>query len=172
MSPLLCSRAAPAAARSTLRRHLLIAAAAVFSGCASRPASRPEGVWTGRLSLQVKTEPMQSFSASFELDGNARQGQLQRNPPLGHALAQARWTPTEAVLVSGGQTRRYTHIEELLLAATGTALPLGALFDWLGGQATPVPGWLPDLSRLAEGRLQARRSEPGPAVDLRILLDR
>lgn len=96
---------------------------------------------------------------------------MQLNTPLGHALVRARWTPAEAVLISGGQTRRYASVEDLLLAATGAALPLGALFDWLEGQATPVPGWLPDLSRLAEGRLQARRSEPAPAVDLRILLD-
>ena len=56
--------------------------------------------------------------------------------------------------------------------ATGAALPLPALFDWLTGINTPVPGWLTDLSGLAEGRLVARRQTPVPAVELRIALDR
>ncbi len=118
------------------------------------------------------TEPPQSLSAGFELDGHVRQGQLQLNNPLGQALAQARWTPEQAVLTAGGNTRHYANVQELMLAATGAALPLDALFDWLDGRATPVPGWAPDLSRLAQGYLQARRSEPGPVVDLRIVLDR
>ncbi len=164
--------AAPAATGCGSRRHVLLAVAALCGGCASRMPSKAPSGWAGRLSLQVRSEPPQSFSAAFELDGNARQGQLRLNTPLGNALAQARWTPAEAVLVGGGETRRYANIEALLMAVTGAALPLGALFDWLEGRPTPVPGWQSDLSQLAQGRLQARRSEPAPPVDLRILLDR
>ena len=55
---------------------------------------------------------------------------------------------------------------------SGRLKVLAALFDWLGGVPTPVAGWLTDLSGLREGRLLARRESPGPAVELRIVLDR
>lgn len=153
------------------RRHLLGLVAALSAGCASQ-RTHPWAGWSGRLSLQVRSEPPQSFSAVFELQGNAQQGQLQLSTPLGHAVAQASWAQGEAVLRSGSQTQRYASAEDLLMAATGAALPLGALFDWLDGRPTAVPGWVPDLSGLSQGRLQARRSEPAPAVDLRIVLER
>jgi outer membrane lipoprotein LolB len=108
--------------------------------------------------LQVRSDPPQSFSAGFELSGHPDRGQLLLNSPLGTAVASARWT--------------YPSMEELLIQTTGAALPLAALFDWLGGVPTPVAGWLTDLSGLSEGRLLARRESPGPAVELRILLDR
>ena len=160
------------ALHSGVRRHLLMAALALCGGCASRPESRTTGGWIGRLSLQVQTEPPQSFSASFELDGNAREGQLQLSTPLGHALARARWNASEALLMTASERRSYPNVSDMLLAATGAALPLDALFDWLEGRPTQVPGWTPDLSHLAQGRLQARRSEPAPEVLLRIVLDR
>jgi len=52
-------------------------------------------------------------------------------------------------------------------------LPIEALFDWLQGRATDVPGWAADLSTLAQGRLQAVRAAGElPRVELRILLQR
>ena len=65
--------------------------------------------------------------------------------------------------------------EKMSLAqqATGTELPVAALFDWLRGTATAAPGWDADLSQLPEGRLLARRmADSAPAVELRILLER
>jgi outer membrane lipoprotein LolB len=56
--------------------------------------------------------------------------------------------------------------------ATGASLPVAALFDWLAGVNTPVPGWEADLSQLGEGRLRAQRREPPPLADLRVVLDR
>lgn len=153
------------------RRALVLAAAALASGCASR---RPADgrFWSGRMSLQVRSDPPQSFSASFELSGSADQGQLLLNSPLGTAVASARWNAAEAVLTSGQDARLFRSMEELLAQATGAAVPLPALFDWLSGINTPVAGWLADLSGMAEGRLVARRQIPQPAVELRIALDR
>lgn len=152
------------------RRQAVLALLLLCAGCASRPPRQVQ--WAGRLSLQVRSEPAQSFSAAFELEGHARQGRLQLNSPLGTALAQARWGPDQAILQSGGDTRSYPNVEDLMLSATGAALPLAALFDWLEGRPTPVAGWIADLSGLPQGRLLARRSDPLPAVDLRIVLDR
>jgi outer membrane lipoprotein LolB len=51
-------------------------------------------------------------------------------------------------------------------------VPVAALFDWLRGVATPVPGWRPDLSQLAEGRIFATRTDPPPETSLRVAIDR
>ena len=55
--------------------------------------------------------------------------------------------------------------------ATGAPLPVASLFDWLAGKPTPVPGWEADVSQVAEGRLRARRTEPPPPADLRLVFE-
>ncbi|HYF44056.1 MAG TPA: lipoprotein insertase outer membrane protein LolB, partial [Ramlibacter sp.] len=79
--------------------------------------------------------------------------------------------PGSATLQSGGQTRQYESVDALVAAATGSSIPVAALFDWLAGVNTPVPGWQPDLSQLAQGRLRAQRLEPPPVADLRVVLE-
>ncbi|MFM7341834.1 MAG: lipoprotein insertase outer membrane protein LolB [Betaproteobacteria bacterium] len=153
--------------------------AALFSGARRCPrcglcraAHSPLGGLVGTAEPAGAKRTAESFTAAFELLGDARRGQLQLSTPLGLAVAQARWGPGEAVLRSGSDLRRFASAQDLLLAATGTEVPLSALFDWLEGRPTEVLGWQPDLSGLSQGRLQARRSEPGPAVELRIVLER
>jgi outer membrane lipoprotein LolB len=51
-------------------------------------------------------------------------------------------------------------------------MPVAALFDWLAGVPTPVPGWEPDLAALSDGRIRAHRTQPPPEADLRVVLDR
>ena len=154
------------------RRAFMVLAAMAMAGCATRtPRQGPEH-WSGRLSMQVGSNPPQAFSAGFELSGNSSQGQLLLNSPLGTAVASAQWTAEQAVLRSGSDARHYRSMEELLTHATGAALPLAALFDWLTGVPTPVAGWDADLSGLNQGRLLASRQNPEPTVQLRILLDR
>ena len=158
------------------RRSLLLgsaAAALLQIGCAPRrpPGPRPADHWSGRLSLSVRSQPAQSFSAGFELNGHAEAGELLLSTPLGTTLAQARWSPGQAWLASGAQVRRFPSIDELLRELTGTTLPLTALFDWLRGIPTQAQGWEADLAQSADGRLLARRSSPAPLVELRLLLD-
>ena len=140
-----------------------------------RPAavSSPEnGFWTGRLALQVEDSASQSFSAGFELRGGAGQGELTLFNPLGGTLAVLAWRPGEAQLRHGTDVRSFESIDALAAQATGTALPVTALFDWLRGVQTAVPGWEADLRQLAEGRLRARRLQPLPVADLRVAFDR
>ena len=156
------------------RRHwLLLAAATALAGCASpwRAGEPAPPSWSGRLALQVQSQPPQSFSAAFTLRGAPERGELSLNTPLGSTLAYLTWEPGTAVLRANGEVRRFDSVQALTAEAVGTALPLAALFDWLAGQPTQVPGWQPDLSRLTDGRLQARREAPAPAADLRIVLD-
>ncbi len=122
------------------------------------------------MSLQVQSEPPQAFFAGFELKGNPIQGELTLNSPLGNSLAVLRWSPQEAVLDSGNQIQRFATVDELIEKATGAAVPLPALFDWLDGKNTAAAGWNADLSQQAEGRISASRTVPQPRSDLRIVL--
>jgi outer membrane lipoprotein LolB len=155
------------------RRALLLAAALGLSACAlppRAPDTAGQSYWNGRLGLQVDGDKPQSFSAGFELRGAPQAGELSLYSPLGATLAQLRWAPGMAELQADGQRREYPSIDALTQEATGTALPLPALFAWLDGQPADVPGWQADLSRIADGRLIARRSAPLPTAELRIVL--
>jgi outer membrane lipoprotein LolB len=164
-------------ALSSLRAGWLALSLAVLAGCASAPpAPAPQataaGPWSGRLALQVKDKPEQSFSAMFELKGTSQAGELTLSNPLGGTIAVLSWSPGNAALRSNGQTRQFESVDALVQHATGSAIPVAALFDWLRGVATPVPGWHPDLSQLANGHIAATRSEPPPQADLRVAIDR
>jgi outer membrane lipoprotein LolB len=133
--------------------------------------------WAGRISLQVQGTPdgvaPQSFSASFELSGQPERGALTLISPLGNVLGVLHWVPGEAVLNTGnGKLQRFPSVESFLAQNTGAAVPMTALFGWLQGDNTPVPGWTADLSRHSEGRIAARRDQPTPQADLRVVLDR
>ncbi len=124
------------------------------------------------MSLRIDSEPVQTFAALFELRGTAQAGELILTTPIGSTLASLRWAPGEATLNDGRQTRRFESVDALIQAATGAAIPVGALFGWLAGRDEPVPGWTPELGQWAQGRLQARRQAPSPTADLRIAFER
>ena len=152
-------------------------AALWLGGCATppRPAGPSDaqaGPWIGRLALQVEDNQSQSFSAGFQLKGTAGAGELALFNPLGGTIAVLSWGPGAAVLRSNGQAREFESVDALVAHATGSAIPVAALFDWLRGANTPVPGWQADLSQLGQGRLRAQRLQPPPPADLRVVLDR
>jgi outer membrane lipoprotein LolB len=162
----------------------VVAAALLLGGCAAMaptssaspspvasPAATP-AAWSGRLGLQVEGQESQSFSASFDLKGRPEAGELTLTSPIGSTLALLQWSPGSATLRSGQGERSFGSLEELVAHATGTAIPVPALFDWLAGTPTPVPGWEPDLRQQAEGRITARRTAPQPNATLRVVLDR
>jgi outer membrane lipoprotein LolB len=156
---------------------LALVATLFIAGCAHRTGANgafpAEAQWNGRLALKVQTEPPQAFSADFELGGSPQSGLLVFFTPLGTTAARLQWAPGVATLLADGETRQFDSLAALAQQATGADLPVRALFDWLNGQATEVPGWTVDLSRLEQGRLQAARAEGVlPAVDLRIVLQR
>lgn len=147
-----------------------------LSGCATPPrpsgGASDAGPWSGRLALQIKDQASQSFAAMFELRGTAESGELILTSPLGGTLAVLAWTPGSATLRSNGRTRSFPSVDALVTQATGAAIPVAALFDWLRGRNTPVPGWRANLTQLAQGRISALRYDPQPEADLRVALDR
>lgn len=153
----------------------LLFATLLIAGCAHKPWAEGQNdaehpTWSGRISLQVQSDPVQAFFAGFEMRGSPEQGELVLNSPLGTSLAVLRWSPGEAVLDSGGQIQRFDSVDALIEKATGAAIPLPALFDWLAGKNTALAGWSADLSQQAAGRISASRTAPLPRTDLRIVL--
>lgn len=159
------------------RRHcLLLAPAWLLVACAQQPlrptldaAQRTQ--WNGRMSLRVDSDPVQSMTAGFDLRGNAQTGELSLFTPIGSTLARLIWAPGAAEMQWNGQRRNFDSIEALTQQATGTALPIAGLFQWLAGEPAQVPGWSADLQGLQQGRLLARRTEPAPAVEMRLIFE-
>lgn len=160
------------AAARLLAAGLLLAG---LAGCATPP--RPVvpadlQVWTGRLALTVDGQQRQAFSAAFELKGEPEAGTLTLYSPLGGTLAVMAWADGAASLRTNGEARQYPSLAALSAEVTGAEIPVTALFDWLAGKPTPVPGWQVDVAQVAQGRLRAQRSAPPPPTDLRIAFDR
>ncbi|MES2511340.1 MAG: lipoprotein insertase outer membrane protein LolB [Pseudomonadota bacterium] len=161
-----------------------LGAVLLLSGCATprSPAAAgdasittqnvaPKDAWAGRIGLQIQSEPPQAFFAGFELKGNAQAGELKLTSPIGSVLGVMRWTPSEAVLESGRDTRKFASVDALLEQTTGAAIPVNALFDWLNGKNTSLNGWTADLSQQPDGKITARRTSPAPQTDLRVVLE-
>jgi len=145
---------------------------AFLAACATpRRAEAPPGVqvWSGRLALNV--DGAQPFSAGFELKGAPAAGELTLFTPLGGTAGVLAWAPGSATLRSSKETRQFASLDELATEVTGTPLPVAALFDWLEGRATEVPGWQVDVSQVGQGRLRAQRATPPPAADLRVVFE-
>ena len=145
---------------------------AALAGCATpRRPDVPPGVqaWSGRLALNV--DGAQPFSAGFELKGAPSAGELTLFTPLGGTAGVLTWAPGSAMLRSGKETRQFDSLDALATEVTGTPLPIAALFDWLEGRATEVPGWQVDVSQVGQGRLRAQRNSPPPAADLRVAFE-
>ncbi len=161
-----------------LRALAAILCGALLAGCAQPPVRAPateyqaQGYWRGRLALRVDNSPEPtSFFANFELSGQARAGELLLSSPLGTTLAQLRWTPQLALLRNNGQTRTFDSLDALASEATGTDIPIAALFEWLRGRPASADGWHADLSQLDQGRMVARRMLPTPAAELRLVIE-
>lgn len=162
----------------------VVVALVLTAGCASQSlqngqklaTSTGEDNWMGRISLQIQgtaegASP-QAFSASFELAGQPDLGELTLISPLGNILGVLRWTPQEALWDTGsGTAQRFASVNAFMEQTTGAAVPITALFSWLRGDNTAIPGWTADLSRRAEGRINAQRTQPAPQVDLRVVLE-
>jgi len=157
------------------RGWALLVCAVLLTGCAHlnsrRQTTDASSFWSGRLALQVEGSAAQSFSASFELKGSAQAGELLLLNPLGSTVARMVWQPGSATLHTNGEVKHFDSLEGLVAQAAGAPLPLAALFDWLRGSNTLVPGWQADLARIANGRLTAVRNQPEPTATLRVVLD-
>lgn len=165
-----------------------VLALALLAACAQIPQRSAEGLpsaampsppaaaasFSGKLSVQVPPQPgqrvAQGGSGSFELTGDAGEGQLMLSTPTGSLLARVVWTPTSVSLEQPREQRSFDSLDALTLDLLGESVPVAALFDWLAGRpwrgagATTLPapgagfeqlGWRVETDRLAEGVLVA-----------------
>lgn len=143
------------------------------AGCATPyPKAADIGAfWTGRIALQLQTTPPQNWTATFQLNGSAEQGQMTLFSPIGTTMARLSWTPQIAMLEQGQEQTISSNLQSLSQQLTGTDLPITDLFKWLEGRAGDASGWQVDLSQHPQGRLSAKRVSPAPEAVLRILLE-
>lgn len=158
-----------------LRRLVLCASVFLMVGCTTLSPREAPGkaptAWSGRLSMQLQTEPPKTFYASFELEGAAQAGELRLYDPLGGTLAVLSWNAQAATLRQAGQIRESESLDVLVREVVGAEVPLRVLFDWLAGVAVEVAGWQVEGVQGSDRRLHIRRSQPVPGVDLLLKLD-
>lgn len=159
----------------------IIFASIFIAGCAAPTRAivsneSEVSLWRGRLAVRVESEQPQAqpqaFSAGFELTGNAQAGELTLYTPLGNTAAALSWSPQTAVMRSNGDVRHFESLDALIKQAVGTEIPVVALFAWLAGDNMAVAGWSADLSDHAKGRITARRTQPAPLAELRLVLEK
>jgi outer membrane lipoprotein LolB len=168
------------------RRGLLAAAWLPWLGACAGLVTRPPPDLTGRLSIRVEAAeqvPSRSFSADFDLRGDAERGALRLTGPLGATLAELRWQPASAELVDAQGSRTYPTLDALAQELLGESLPMAALIAWLRGRPWTGAssrtlddgfeqlGWRVGLAALADGLITASR-ERAPAVTVRARLER
>ncbi len=156
---------------------MLLGATALLAACAQpkrvlTQSLNGEDFWSGRLGLQIAEGAEKSFSAAFELSGDADRGELVLFNPLGNVLAKLKWSPGMAQLESPDQNLESDSLSVLVTQIAGSDVPIQALFGWLKGIDVKVTGWDADLSRIDSGRLIATRNSPLPVAELRVVLNR
>ncbi|MDH0863518.1 outer membrane lipoprotein LolB [Mitsuaria sp. GD03876] len=177
---------------------LAVLGPAVLAGCSSVPkadgaaaaALKDAPRLTGKFGLIVPpsgSQRGQNVTASFELVGDPRRGQLEMSGPTGSLVARVSWQPGSAWLKTPDGDRAYDDIDALTQELLGEALPLQALFDWLRGRPWPQApsraagdqafqqlGWQVDLRRFGDQLISAQRLNPNgpePLATLRLKLD-
>lgn len=125
--------------------------------------------WQGRLSVRIDSEPVQTLSAGFDLQGTEQAGELTLLTPLGSTVAVLSWNPEAASLASQGEVKRFASLKAMVRHAVGVDLPVASVFTWLSGQAADEGGWSADLSG-HPARITARRTMPAPATELRLII--
>jgi len=164
-----------------MRRAWLAAAVFGVAGCAAMVPRAPTDL-SGRLALRVEA-PAHSFSADFDLRGDAERGQLHLTGPLGTTLGEAQWQPGAARLRTGESSQDFVSLDALSQSLFGQPLPLAALVDWLRGRPWPGAastsrtdgfeqlGWAVDLSRYAGDGVIVATRERDPKLSVRVRLE-
>jgi outer membrane lipoprotein LolB len=148
-----------------------MAVALAVSGCATPQRDAVPGQWSGRLSVRVESDPVQSFAAAFELQGDAAQGRLALLSPFGATLAVLTWSPTAARLQNDGKVQDFDSLAALTRQVLGADLPVAGIFAWLRGEPADLGTWITDGQDRQGGKLLARRLQPAPAAEMRLILD-
>lgn len=155
-------------------------ASLLVAGCATGPGAAilnsGSRIWRGRLAVRVDADKNDrlgsSVTAGFELTGNATEGGLTLYTPIGGTAAVLTWSTKQASLLSQSKVRYFSTLQVLIGEVVGTNIPVDALFAWLNGTDASAEGWTADVTDFINGRISAKRTEPSPAAELRIVLEK
>lgn len=146
---------------------------------------------SGRLNLRVRRASdgrIDGGSLLFEFEGSEPRGSLVLNTPIGTTVAQVRWDPEQAEVVTPQGRRTGRRLDEVAAALLGQPLPLAALLNWIraepwaGAPSTALAdgfeqlGWRISLAAWHEGVVSAHRAadpaDPGGVdITVRVRLD-
>ena len=128
--------------------------------------------YSGRISITIQSGPMQHMTAEFELQGDARNGELKLYGPFGGLFAVLQWAPDRAVLIEGERRRSVRSIDWLIERVTGAPLPVALIFDWLAGRQVRNDDWSVAPRDNLQAPLRATRLQPLPRIELVVALKR
>jgi outer membrane biogenesis lipoprotein LolB len=160
----------------------------------------PDVKWSGAIvakgrvsatsAVPGEAQPRQ-FHGGFELQADAKGGQLQLLAPLGSTVAILAWTPSSALLrQAAGSIAAFDSAEQMMEQAIGVPVQPQALSAWLRGEPAQAYaterksrnqftqlGWTVNVVR-DEGAAHARRLEISrpqsanlAAAELRVVID-
>jgi outer membrane lipoprotein LolB len=149
----------------------------LLAGCALRPKTthltlESTSTWRGRIAVHVAETPSRFFSAGFEVTGTVAFGEMTLFNPWGGAAATLSWDTEKATMRIGEDIQYFDSLNDLIKQAVGVEIPVYALFAWLAGDDVIADGWNANLSQYATGRISAKRLEPSPLVELRLVLEK
>ena len=126
--------------------------------------------FNGRLAITIESEPTQSLSAEFELEGDAKQGELRLYGPLVGLVAVVQWNPERAVLIEGDRRREVKSLDWLIERVSGAPIQSAMIFDWLNQRPVQTDDWWVEERTHSEDRLRAVRLQPLPRIELLMVL--
>lgn len=139
---------------------------------------QPTPSWSGKMNLTLETDPKQIFSAEFDLQGSAAQGDMQFYTSLGTTIASAAWDVGVAHLtIPQKDIYQYESLEALTKKLLGTTLPVNMIFEWASA-TTPNPpqGWslIRNTAELdgKPAELLAVREFPSPKAHLHLWIQK
>jgi outer membrane lipoprotein LolB len=177
-----------------LCKFFLLVAMLSLASCAVDRSTRQTKVidgqqsWSGKINITLETTPTQSFTADFDLFGNAQSGEIQLYSSMGTTLALAKWDENGGELTLNNKTsQHFDSLQEMTTKLTGVGFPLQSVFSWLkGNELTPPLGWelivdskhlgaegkkAPKLQTTSTEHLNMQRLSPTPRAQLHLWIE-
>ncbi len=124
----------------------------------------------GTTNTQPRRQPARQLERQLSAARHAQRRAAGYFQPPGRQLALLHWSPHGAWLRQGSEETASDSLPALIERSLGTAVPIEAFFAWLQGRPLQAQGWHADLGQHAQGRISARRTDPLPQAQLKIIL--
>jgi outer membrane lipoprotein LolB len=142
-------------------RWALAIALLFLAGCASlskpaAPMPAHGAHWQGRLALKIHSEPVQAFSAYFDLQGDAQAGALTFFTPIGSTAARLEWNPQGAQLQTSGEPQQFASVDALTRHSSKGSMPPRRVGKLTSRALTMEKSWRNDWHLKPQSTLKSR----------------